>query len=592
MFDVYPINPYLSLVISFRATGDMKERSKERLAALLMEELLEQLADRENIKRMFADMTSAPMEELLESLLDEFEHVVEKHRLQILEEKRTAMDKRGRRKSENTPETPFVEGKIKQIPSSNHIETKPPASLPERNTPFVEPLAPKSLEPSSAEPERTATKKSETVPQGVPERPFMPVAEKKDLRSARTGSQAKPTELKLDPSSIELPPPTIDVPIVLQPPAARGTEAELRAKREKKASTPPQIEEDPKAELRKLEEVARKVEDEYTAKLAASRQIESSEESGEEPADSATETREQDDLEGVSPEVVTDTIGGLRHRHLRTPCTFSDDEYAYLHGVALLSDGDEPSAGPFMLEEKGLDPKSFVFASDYEGMRFYLSKINPNVLNISKTMVLLLGKQESLHLRGMHENIINDLRCHGILLPFEFGSVVRGPDDLFSKVDKRLNEMKEALDDLRATTWWTLNLNVLDSRIASFVGTDAPAMIKSRERDRESYTPTIQPKKHDIKMLEKILQKEKKIAETVHDELKKATDRSDIESIVGLGSGSSEDWKPILKASYEVNPSDLPRFFRTITDLQYHHLLLELMLSLTGNRHQFSLKAS
>ena len=94
----------------------MKERSKERLAALLMEELLEQLADRENIKRMFADMTSAPMEELLESLLDEFEHVVEKHRLQILEEKRTAMDKRGRRKSENTPETPFVEGKIKQIP--------------------------------------------------------------------------------------------------------------------------------------------------------------------------------------------------------------------------------------------------------------------------------------------------------------------------------------------------------------------------------------------------------------------------------------------------------------------------------------------
>jgi len=570
----------------------MKERSKERLAALLMEELLEQLGDRENIKRMFADMTSAPMEELLESLLDEFEHVVEKHRLEILEKKRTAKDKQGKRKSEIRPETSFGEAQIKQIPSKDHIEAKPPTSLPEKDASIIESLVTKSPDHSSAEPERTLTKKSETVPQMVPEKPFIPVAENKNLRSTRTGSQAKPAELEVDPLSTELPPPTIDVPVVPQPSASRNRETELQAKPENKAPTPPRFEEDPMAELRKLEEVARKVEEEYTAKLAASRQIEPSGESVPEPAKSGTETSEHDDLEGVSPEVVTDTIGGLRHRHLRTPCTFSDDEYAYLHGVALLSDGDEPSAVPFMLEEKGLDPKSIVFASDYEGMRFYLSKINPSILNISKTMVLLLGKQESLHLRGMHENIINDLRCHGILLPFEFGSVVRGPDDLFSKVDKRLKEMKTALDDLRATAWWTLHLNVLDTRIASLVGTDVPAMVRSRERDRESYTPTIQPKKYDIKMLEKILQKEKKIAETIHDDLKKAADRSDIESIIGLGSGSSEDWKPILKASYEVNPSDQPRFFRAITDLQYHHLPLELMLSLTGNRDQFSLKVS
>src|SRR5512134_3065745 len=78
-----------------RPQGKMKERSKERLAALLMEELLEQLAERDNIKRMFADMTSAPMEELLESLLDEFERIIEKHHLLILDAKKVAREKRG-----------------------------------------------------------------------------------------------------------------------------------------------------------------------------------------------------------------------------------------------------------------------------------------------------------------------------------------------------------------------------------------------------------------------------------------------------------------------------------------------------------------
>jgi hypothetical protein len=66
-------------------------------------------------------------------------------------------------------------------------------------------------------------------------------------------------------------------------------------------------------------------------------------------------------------------------------------------------------------------------------------------------------------------------------------------------------------------------------------------------------------------------------------------ERSDIETIVGLGSGSSEDWKLILEASYEVKPGNQTKFFQAITDLQYRHLVIDLMLSVVGDAEPFSL---
>ena len=72
-----------------------------------------------------------------------------------------------------------------------------------------------------------------------------------------------------------------------------------------------------------------------------------------------------------------------------------------------------------------------------------------------------------------------------------------------------------------------------------------------------------------------MLSKEKKLAESVHEELKKAASRSDVDMMVGLGSGSSEDWKLILKASYEGSGSGVLKLFRAITDLQYHHMMFD-----------------
>ncbi len=128
----------------------------------------------------------------------------------------------------------------------------------------------------------------------------------------------------------------------------------------------------------------------------------------------------------------------------------------------------------------------------------------------------------------------------------------------------------------------------LDTRTADLVGTSTPDARRESDRGRVPYSSPAQNKRIDVKTLERILNKQKKAAESIHEALQPYAERSDIDMMVSLQSGASDDWKIILKASYEMGPSMLTMFVRTVTDLQYQHFLMELMLSLAGNVESFS----
>jgi hypothetical protein len=248
------------------------------------------------------------------------------------------------------------------------------------------------------------------------------------------------------------------------------------------------------------------------------------------------------------------------------------------------------SSEPFMLEEKGIDANEFAFALDYEGFRFFLSRIGQNGMSVSRKGLLLLGKQEAMQLKGMHESILNELRGHGIVLPFEFGTVARGLDEFLQLASRFRAEISDEWGRLASTKWWTLGLYVQDARIAYLFSIDSVHKQErvGRERERTSFFPPLHAKKFDVKTLEKILQKEKKFAESVHEDLNRKAERSEVQTIVGLGSGSSDDWKLILRASYLIPQPFLQRFTQTVTDLQYRHILFEPMFALAGDRESFS----
>ena len=277
------------------------------------------------------------------------------------------------------------------------------------------------------------------------------------------------------------------------------------------------------------------------------------------------------------------------HPHeTRIPVELADSDYVYVHGVSAIPLEERPAAHPFVLQEKGIDGREFAFALDRGGLRFYCSKMTGRAANVSKAGMLLLGKQESVHLRGVHEAIVNELRQHGVLLPFVFGTVTLGREDLLDKIDAQLYDLRDAVDEQMATTWWNLSAFMLDAKLAQMLGEEPSTATRTRERSRTASSVPGPSPRIGIKTLERILGKQKKIAESIHEDLKKYAQRTDVDMIVGFNSGTSDEWKLILKSSYEVRPSGIQAFNRAITTLQYRHFLFELMLSLEGDREPFS----
>jgi hypothetical protein len=276
----------------------------------------------------------------------------------------------------------------------------------------------------------------------------------------------------------------------------------------------------------------------------------------------------------------------------RTTYPLDESDLIYFYGVGQIPLDEKPAPEPFILEERGIEKRESIFALDRGGLRFYLSRISGPSMNVSKTGMLLLNKQESLHLRGTHCSILNELRKYGLLLPFEFGTVTMGVDDLYQKIDEHLYELRDALEETVATKWWTVEVSALDAKVALLVASDLGTPGGREQGRRGAGRSAVQGTRLDIKTLERVLGREKSVAEEVHRQLSEIAGRADVDLIIGLNSGSSEDWKPILRASYEVSVPEVYRFNAAVADLQVVHLKYQLMFSITGEREDYALLRS
>lgn len=499
----------------------MKERSKERIATLMMEELLERLAGRENIRKMLADMTSGvPVDEVIEKLLDDFEQVVARHRREMAESA-------GRKR---TP-APDSGSSSAERPGADRVSLPPLDALPDvSNTTSYRPIDISLTSP-------------------IPDEPLL---------TEKVSRTEDDTRARSTPETTEPPARAGDDDIILK----------LRKRVEDVAKKRAELEEEVRARARSTTPPTRR------------------------EAEKEKSVPEPEDLEEVRPRFVAGESVPHDQKLQKSKLAIGDDEYVYLHAISEIPAHESPSEFPFMLEEKGIDGRGLAFAMDYKDLRFFMSKINPEEMKVSTTGLLLLGKNESIQAQGAHQSILNDLRMHGVLLPFDFGTIVRGKHTLIKSIGDNYNDIRAALSDLLETTWWTVTISALDARMAQVFGSETPSSGHRREREvkRASYSSIPPAKKLDIKTLERILNKEKKLAESIHEELQTYANRSEIEMIVGLGSGSSEEWKPILKAAYEVKENNVKAFNRTITDVQYHHIVFDLMIAVAGKRETYAFR--
>jgi hypothetical protein len=270
-----------------------------------------------------------------------------------------------------------------------------------------------------------------------------------------------------------------------------------------------------------------------------------------------------------------------------TPFPF-DEERAYVLAASLIPLNDSPSSTPFQIGGPGFDAGTELFGLDHAGMRFYLSLLANQDSSVSKTGMLLLNKQDTLRHRGLHERLINALRLRGAILPAESGTVVRGKDDLIRRVDFRLHALLEILLGLSAITTWRVHVSVLDSRVQQTLPAEA-APARSGRQESERGRSTSPQKRTDIKTLDRLLTREKKLAETILQSISNAADHHEVEYMIGLAGGSSDGWKVILKAHFQVPQGRYPHFARAVVDCQDLHAMVEPMFVLSGGTESFSL---
>jgi hypothetical protein len=520
------------------------EKDKDRRGAALLGELLLQLGQRESLRRKLGDLEDRLGPAALGRVLDELERIVQnlgnKGKISVGSPEKSvdqAVEKEPEVPPAPTPKPPAPE----PTPIPAPVLKDPFADLlANLNLPTVDPLEGKKPISLSPPPETPKKEKESRAPQKpMVESPAPVLPEKKPERGEVPAKKVSAPEPSPKPVLPEPPrkeptpvaPPEVKRATPVVPPVVLKTEPP----KEKPAEVPPV----------------------------------------------QVEAKKKVDVSAYLPKSIP------RSRYPLEP-----EDVLYLHAVAQIPVDEKPALEPFILEEKGIESKELVFALDRGGLRFYLSRLTGKTTNVSKTGMLLLNRKESIQLRGTHSAILNDLRVYGLLLPFEFGTVAMGAENLYARIDEHVYDLRDALEEIVATKWWEVCVYGLDMKMIQIVAPDAPASLRGERDRRGTDRSAAGGSRIDIKTLERVLNRQKAIAEEIHHQLDSLAARSDVDMMVNLSSGSSDDWKPILRASYEVGSPDIYRFNHAINDLQYVYLKYQLMFVLTGDREDFSFQQS
>ncbi|MBX2992184.1 MAG: GvpL/GvpF family gas vesicle protein [Bacteroidetes bacterium] len=270
-----------------------------------------------------------------------------------------------------------------------------------------------------------------------------------------------------------------------------------------------------------------------------------------------------------------------------SPPDFSDEDLLYLHGAALAEETTDTARIVPIDAIQGIDASGPMFSFDVHGLRLYVSKLQKEELSVTRSGMLLLNKEGSLHYREEHEVIINRLRNEEMIVPFEFGTVVRGKEDLQRKAASLASALRPGISSEGKSSTWLVRLRAHDARVTKVISGVAPAT-KVQERGREEKRPS---KRSDVKTLEKLLQHERTVAESIHALLTGVSLSSEVSLLVNIGNGTSEDWKTILEASYEIPIINRSKFFSDIVELQNEYRKAGLMFEVHGPSGRFSMSS-
>lgn len=267
----------------------------------------------------------------------------------------------------------------------------------------------------------------------------------------------------------------------------------------------------------------------------------------------------------------------------KTQIEIYPDDWLCLYGFTYAPNSEGKGFPSVELEVKGIGENGNIFGVDYGDVRFFMSKINIDKYVTIKTGSNILKPQEKIKLKLEYAYALNQMHTTEMLVTLEFWTLQQGREAVVRVVEDRYLDFLHSLIDVHDAIDWDVEVLVMDSEILKAVSASSQERtVSARLQPRESKVQRI-----DYKQQERVLFKEKEIAQKINLELTKIANKIKVDHIITLDSSFLEDWKPIFSARYIIGKDKRKAFHQAILEKQNEYKDFKVIINVSSPKVRF-----
>lgn len=254
------------------------------------------------------------------------------------------------------------------------------------------------------------------------------------------------------------------------------------------------------------------------------------------------------------------------------------DDWFYIFGFSYAPDSMGKGIPTRKLSLKGIDGVHNVFMIDYGDIRLYVNKIIAGDFTLDKSGKPILTTTKSALFKYDHERILNLLRSEDLIMSLPFWTVIQGHERIINRIEDHYVEMLRILIDIQDAVEWDVEVFAFDRHIS-----EMPSIAEEttgRASNRETKHPA--GRGGDMKLQDKVMIREKRIAQDIHNSLLLSASKAKIDHIIRLDNAVLDDWKSILAARYTVGRDRRKMFCQGIRTVQKQYEEFQLMIRVSN----------
>lgn len=267
----------------------------------------------------------------------------------------------------------------------------------------------------------------------------------------------------------------------------------------------------------------------------------------------------------------------------KTQIEIYPDDWLCLYGFTYAPNSEGKGYPSVELDVKGIGENGNIFGVDYGDVRFFMSKINIDKYVTLKTGSNILKPHEGIKLKLEYAHALNQMHTTEMLVTLDFWTLQQGREAVVRVVEERYLDFLHSLIDVHDAIDWDVEVMVMDNEILKAISaTSQERTVSARLQPRESKTPRI-----DYKQQERVLFKEKEIAQKINLELTKIANKIKVDHIITLDSSFLDDWKPIFSARLIIGKDKRKAFHQAILEKQNEYKDFKIIVNVSSPKVRF-----